>query len=157
MAREELDDVDRELLALLQSDARRSATDIGDRVGVSDTTVLNRIERLEETGVLAEYRAVVNYERAGLHRPFLFRCTVPIADRERMAERVLQVPGVVRVVERMIGHQNLLVEVVGETAEDIASIATTLDDLGVEVVDEMVIETVHHDHLERSRREQRDA
>lgn len=157
MPGEELDAVDREILALLQSDARRSATDIGDRVGVSDTTVLNRIERLEEEDVLADYRAVVDYERAGFHRPFLFICTVPIAEREAMAERVLQVPGVVRVVERMTGQENLLVEAVGEEAEDVTTIARTLDELGVSVVDEMAVRTVHHDHVGRSRRGQGDA
>lgn len=150
----ELDEVDRALLALLQSDARRSATDIGDRLGVSDTTVLNRIERLEDEGVLVDYRAVVDYERGGFHRPFLFSCTVPIADREAMAERVLQVPGVVRVVERMTGHENLLVEAVGEEAEDLTIIARTLDELGVEVVDEMAVKTVHHASIERRRRQQ---
>lgn len=157
MPGEDLDTVDRELLALLQSDARRSATEIGDRVGVSDTTVLNRIERLEQEGVLADYRAVVDYERAGFHRPFLFSCTVPIADRETMAERVLEVPGVVRVVERMTGHENLLVEAVGEEAEDVTTIARTLDELGVEVVDEMAIKTIHHTSIERPRRRQHDA
>lgn len=49
----ELDEVDRGILYLLQKDARHNTNkEIGDAVGVSPGTVRNRIENLEEAGVI---------------------------------------------------------------------------------------------------------
>jgi DNA-binding Lrp family transcriptional regulator len=50
-----VDDLDRRLIALLQSDARRSTTDLARDVGVARTTVIARITRLEREGVIAGY------------------------------------------------------------------------------------------------------
>jgi len=48
----ELDDTDVRILRLLLTDARRSYTDIGERVGLSAPTVSNRVGRLEELGII---------------------------------------------------------------------------------------------------------
>lgn len=48
----ELDDTDVQILRLLLDDARRSYTDIGEQVGLSGPTVSNRVDRLEELGVI---------------------------------------------------------------------------------------------------------
>ncbi len=50
-----LDKLDRNLLALLQADARASAADLARRLGVARTTVLARLSRLEKTGVIVGY------------------------------------------------------------------------------------------------------
>lgn len=48
----ELDDTDAQILHLLMEDARRSFTDIGDRVGLSAPSVSNRVDRLVDLGVV---------------------------------------------------------------------------------------------------------
>lgn len=50
-----VDKLDRNLLALLQADARASAADLARRLGVARTTVLARLARLEKSGVIAGY------------------------------------------------------------------------------------------------------
>ena len=54
------------LLSLLREDARASTADIARRLGLSRTTVQNRIERLERQGVIAGYTVRVHddYERS---------------------------------------------------------------------------------------------
>lgn len=139
-----VDDVDRTILYELQRDARQTATEIAERVGVSDTTVRNRIEELESSAVIEGYTALVNYERAGFQRPFHFSCTVPIVDREAVANGAIDVPGVVTVIERMTGRGNLLVEAVGEHPDDVTRVARLLTELGAEVVDETVVRSSLH-------------
>ena len=51
----DLDDIDRNILAALQADARMSLAEIGARVGLSTTPCWNRIKRMEETGVITGY------------------------------------------------------------------------------------------------------
>jgi len=46
---------DEHLLALLRDNARLSTSELARQMGVSRTTVQNRMERLERTGVIASY------------------------------------------------------------------------------------------------------
>ena len=55
-----LDKIDRSLLALLQSNARDSTTNLAIRLGVARTTVHERIARLERTGTIKGYSAVLH-------------------------------------------------------------------------------------------------
>lgn len=62
-----LDDKDRKLLALLRADGRMRNRELAQRVGLSPSACLTRVRRLEETGVIAGYRAVVAaYGRGGV-------------------------------------------------------------------------------------------
>lgn len=143
MATYELDDVDRQLLTLLQSDARLTAIELGERVGVSDNTVHNRMERLEEEGILTGYTATVDHDRAGLDLYFLFTCTARISERGRVADRAMEIPEVTEVVELMTGRQNLLIKVLGAEDEDITRLAEQVDDLDLEIDDENLIRAEH--------------
>ncbi|RBI62188.1 Lrp/AsnC family transcriptional regulator [halophilic archaeon] len=48
----ELDATDREILRLLMENARRSYRDIGEQVGLSPPTISERVDRLEDMGVI---------------------------------------------------------------------------------------------------------
>jgi Lrp/AsnC family transcriptional regulator, leucine-responsive regulatory protein len=61
-----LDAIDRRILAALQADGRMSTLDVADAVGLSPTPCSRRIKRLEETGVIAGYMALVDPAALGL-------------------------------------------------------------------------------------------
>jgi DNA-binding Lrp family transcriptional regulator len=65
MPREELDELDDAILAQLLADGRRSATEVGRRVGLSPAAAKRRIDRLERIGVITGYRAIVDHARLG--------------------------------------------------------------------------------------------
>jgi DNA-binding Lrp family transcriptional regulator len=50
-----LDAIDRQLIALLQDNARLSTVALAKAVGLSRTTVQERLQRLEQAGVIAQY------------------------------------------------------------------------------------------------------
>ncbi|MEX3957205.1 Lrp/AsnC family transcriptional regulator [Trinickia sp. EG282A] len=52
---DQLDELDRNLIALLQANARDSVANLARRLGVARTTVLARLERLERNQVIAGY------------------------------------------------------------------------------------------------------
>jgi DNA-binding Lrp family transcriptional regulator len=56
----DIDPIDRRIVALMREDARRSFQDIGRRVGLSAPAVKRRVDRLEATGVIRGYTAVVD-------------------------------------------------------------------------------------------------
>jgi Lrp/AsnC family leucine-responsive transcriptional regulator len=61
-----VEDIDRQLLALLTADGRMSFTDLGKATGLSTSAVHQRVKRLESRGLISSYTAVLDYDRVGL-------------------------------------------------------------------------------------------
>ena len=138
-----LDDVDKQLLGLLQENARYTALELAEQVGVSDNTVHNRMDRLEEAGIITGYTTTIDHDRTGLDLYFAFTCTARISKRGEMAEEIMEFPEVVEVTELMTGERNLLVKAYGAEDEDITRIAERFDQLDVEINDENLIRDQH--------------
>lgn len=129
-----LDNVDRGILHLLQLDARNTtAQEIGDKTGVSPSTVRNRIERLESDGVITGYHPQIDYEAAGLPLRVLFVVTAEPTERSDTVEDLLAIKGVVDVRETLTGKRNLYVETVGTTTTDITRMTDAVHELGLEI------------------------
>ena len=60
-----MDDIDRQIVALLRQDARRSFQSIGMRVSLSAPAVKRRVDKLEADGVVRGYAARVGPARFG--------------------------------------------------------------------------------------------
>ena len=63
---ETLDKLDRQILRKLQDDGRATYDQLAEQVGLSPSAVLRRVKRLEESGVIARYVALVKPEAVGL-------------------------------------------------------------------------------------------
>jgi len=61
-----LDRTDLALLAVLQVEGRISNSDLAERINLSASACLRRVQRLEEGGVIAGYAALVDPARVGL-------------------------------------------------------------------------------------------
>jgi len=61
-----LDAIDRKILAMLQGDGRISLSDLSEKVNLSPSPCLRRIRRLERTGIIARYVAVLDQAKVGL-------------------------------------------------------------------------------------------
>ena len=60
-----LDDTDRNIIQVLEKDARTSLRRIAEEVGVSLGTVSNRVKKLEESGIIKEYRVILDADKVG--------------------------------------------------------------------------------------------
>jgi Lrp/AsnC family leucine-responsive transcriptional regulator len=66
MADIEMDAIDRRILCILQENGRLSNQEIAERVSLSPSPCLRRIRRLEESGVIRGYVALLDAQRLGL-------------------------------------------------------------------------------------------
>jgi Lrp/AsnC family transcriptional regulator, leucine-responsive regulatory protein len=55
-----LDDLDRKIIDVLERHGRATLAQVGEAVGLSSSAVKRRLDRLESTGVISGYSAVVN-------------------------------------------------------------------------------------------------
>lgn len=61
-----MDRIDRKILELLQSDSRISNQELAEKVSLSPSPCLRRVNQLEETGYISQYIALLDPEKIGL-------------------------------------------------------------------------------------------
>lgn len=61
----ELDSVDRHILSILQEDCTLQLAKIGERVGLSAPSIAERIKKLEDSGIIRGYTAVLDARKLG--------------------------------------------------------------------------------------------
>ena len=60
-----IDDKDRKIIDLLLVSGREPATSLAEKVGLSVPSVIERIKKLQENGIISGFKAVVNYKNLG--------------------------------------------------------------------------------------------
>lgn len=86
-----LDRTDLALLRALQAEGRLSNVDLAERVNLSPSACLRRVQRLEAEGVITGYRAEVDPAKLGLHLRAFVRVQLKshgAADIARFAESI---------------------------------------------------------------------
>lgn len=88
-----LDDLDWRILQLLQENAKQTYTEIGRRLDVAHSTVYDRIQRMEQQGVIKKYEAVVDLERVGVrHITAVMTIFTDPKESERIAQKLSEFP-----------------------------------------------------------------
>jgi DNA-binding Lrp family transcriptional regulator len=106
MKSENLDDIDRRILAGLQRDARQPIAELAAAAGLSPSACHRRIKLLEERGVIASYGATLDREALGYlsgQADYLLRIAARDAqDYERIHRtRIARLPGVSRIISSL--------------------------------------------------------
>ena len=83
------------LLAELQQDARLTLAELGRRVGLSSPAVAERLQRLEQRGVIRAYRAEVEPRALGLSLTAIVRVRPSPGQLQNVAELARRTPEVV--------------------------------------------------------------
>jgi len=94
-----LDEIDRKLLRELLIDSKRSYRELARSVGVSTATVINRVQRLESSGVIKGYTIIVDHERLGFELTVVTEITVSKGRLIEVEEAVSKLPNVCAVYD----------------------------------------------------------
>lgn len=122
---QQIDEIDRKILALLGDDARIPVATLARRLNVARTTIQARLERLERTNVIKGYRV-----QLGAGAPTQLQATALLSIEPRAGPAVLarlkSLPEVKR-VHTASGRFDLIVELSAESTEILDD---TLDRIG---------------------------
>ncbi|MDE4453809.1 Lrp/AsnC family transcriptional regulator [Psychrobacter sp. DAB_AL62B] len=88
----DIDETDRQLLRLLQTQARMSITELAERVNLSATPCARRIKRLEDGGVITGYHTQTDAQKLGYPLAVFIAISMDrhTADRFEQFERKVQ-------------------------------------------------------------------
>lgn len=112
------DDLNRRLVATLQAEGRISHAELAERLGVSRPTIIDRVKRLEESGIIEGYAALVSPASA-LKPVVAFVAVRYRANNDEALEhklwRVLEKEPDVLEAHTVAGEDCLLLKVVADT------------------------------------------
>ncbi len=89
-----LDELSWKILELLQQNARMPFSEIGRQVGLSAPAVAERVRRLEETGIIQGYRAVVDPSKLGYTLEVFIRAEVTHSNHDAAIRYISELPNV---------------------------------------------------------------
>ncbi|PIE10132.1 MAG: AsnC family transcriptional regulator [Rhodobacterales bacterium] len=133
--RKELDQLDRTILACLSRDARMSWTDLASEAGVSSPTIRDRVQRLQDIGIIQGFAVELSTAALGYSLEAIVRFR-PLPGKRHALERQIQetdrivqcdkVTGddgfVARIVLKSIGELDPLLETFGRMATTSTSV-----------------------------------
>jgi Lrp/AsnC family leucine-responsive transcriptional regulator len=125
MNQPELDTIDCNLLAELQANARISFAELGRKVSLSTPTVIERVKRLEEGGVIIGYHAQVNPSAVGRSVEAFIKVSVAGDKLMKFAQTVKKIEEVLECY-RITGAESFLVLV---AVRDTAHLQAVIDQM----------------------------
>ena len=94
-----LSETDMKILQVLLEDARFSSRQIAKKVGVSVGTVLSRIKKMEDEGLIKGYSAIMDHERLGYELTVVMEITVSKGRLVEMENEIAKSPNVCSVYD----------------------------------------------------------
>ena len=89
-----LNETDKKIVKNLLEDARFSSRQIAKNVGVSVGTVLSRIKKMEDAGLIKGYSAILDHEKLGYELTVVTEITVSKGRLVEMENEIAKMPGV---------------------------------------------------------------
>lgn len=120
-----IDEIDRRILKELTTDCRLSYRQIAKKVRVSVGTVLNRVRRMEEAGVIKGYSATVDHEKIGYQLTGIAEITVSKGKLYEMERAISKLPNTCAVYDTT-GLTDAFVIAKFRSREDISKFAKSL-------------------------------
>ncbi|MGB5651414.1 MAG: Lrp/AsnC family transcriptional regulator, partial [Sedimenticolaceae bacterium] len=98
----QIDRYDRRILEVLQHEGRISNQELAERIGLSPSPCLRRVRALEESGVIAGYRAILDARQLGLSLLALIHISMDRHTPERFANFEQKVAELSQVLECLL-------------------------------------------------------
>jgi len=77
----QFDETDKKLLQFLQEDAKQTSKELAYKLGLSVTAVYERVRKLENTGVISKYIALLNKHK--ISKDFMVLCHVKLTQHKK--------------------------------------------------------------------------
>jgi Lrp/AsnC family leucine-responsive transcriptional regulator len=125
-----IDEIDRKILKELQQDARVSYAELGRRVGLTTPAVIERVRKLEDSGVITGYRAAIDTSKVGLPITAFVRMSITGVDYSHIIE-VAEQSNEVLECHRGTGGDSFIMKVAVSSVEHLQEVIDRLVPYGI--------------------------
>ena len=128
-----IDSTDLKILAELVENAKYSFAEIGRKLCLHPNVVAYRVNKLEKTGIIRDYRAELDLEKLGVAEQILVGASFPRdVERDDIIQKIAAIPQTVKVVSSL-GEPEGLVFLVGKNKSEIEKLMSKLRSLNVKI------------------------
>lgn len=135
-----LDTLDERILSELQENGRLTMKALAERVGLSSPAMIERVRRLEERGVLAGYRAIVDPAAIGRPISAIIHIDVERRHHDALLNRLRSEPSIAS-CQRITGSHAFVVSAHVASTEELEVLVDDLADVGARCVTNIVLST----------------
>jgi Lrp/AsnC family leucine-responsive transcriptional regulator len=117
-----IDNINKQILFLIQKDARITYKEIASEIKRSETTIRDRIKAMERVGIIQGYTALIDKTALGLNFfAMIFANPVSSSDLDSITDKVKKVKNVLRVYQ-ITGDKRLAIFMVAPSYRDLKEI-----------------------------------
>jgi len=126
-----MDDLDRRIIQTLSRDARQPLSRVAEELDVAQTTLHQRVKRLEEQGIISGSRLTIDWEAAGL--PVVALISIEMTERgslQQAADRLTEIPYVMSCFA-ITGEFDLMLVIRARSSQHLGEILEDLRNQGL--------------------------
>jgi Lrp/AsnC family leucine-responsive transcriptional regulator len=128
-----IDSTDFKILAELVENAKYSFAEIGRKLSLHPNVVAYRVNKLERTGIIKDYRAELDLEKLGVAEQILVGASFPRdVERDDVIQKIAAIPQTVKVVSSL-GEPESLVFLVGKNKSEIEKLMSKLRSFNLKI------------------------
>ena len=124
-----LDKVDTDILSALQADGRQTIAQLSRVLNMSNSAVTERVRRLEESGVISGYSAVVDASSLGFTIMAYLRLRYPSSIYEPLHTLLAEIPEVIE-AHHVTGEDCFIMKVVATSMKHLEQVSGRIGILG---------------------------
>lgn len=124
-----MDVTDHKIIDILQKDGRISMKDLGKIVGLTSPAVSERVKRLEESGVIQGYKAIVNPDKLGRVIKSFINIALPSKNYQDFIEYAQKDNRIVE-CHHITGEDCLLLKVIVKDMYDLEQVIDKIKQVG---------------------------
>jgi len=135
-----MDETDNKILNVLSENARTSISSISKKTGIPNSTISNRIHKLEENNIIEQYTTIFNPEKIGVNVTAIIIIQTQTEKHENVEIELPKI-GQVSQVYSISGEYDILIKVWAKDLEELNEIINskirTID--GIEELRELIV------------------
>jgi Lrp/AsnC family transcriptional regulator, leucine-responsive regulatory protein len=145
----DLDEIDRHILALMQENCRLPLAKIGEHVGLSAPSVMERVKKLEDGGIITAYRAVLNARRLGKDITAFIGVSTGHPHAIHRFEREIEALDDVLECHHVTGTHTLMIKAKTQNTSSLEELISRIRSIeGVVRTETMVVLSTHTEHMQ---------
>jgi Lrp/AsnC family leucine-responsive transcriptional regulator len=125
-----MDEYNRKILVELQGNARISYTALGEKIGLSGSAVKERVQKLEEAGIIKGYGVRLDLAKLGYELMAIINFKMNPGNIQRVINKLDQMPEVIE-CNRITGGDNMIIKVALKKTEELEKLINILIEYGV--------------------------
>lgn len=124
-----MDKTDIKILKILQADGRISMKNLGRKVNLTSPAVSERVKKLEDKGIIAKYKAVINPKKLGLNVESFIEVTMRPSQQSSFKKIVQEDPRIVE-CHHMTGSGSMTIRTLTQDTKQLELLLGKIQKIG---------------------------